>query len=38
MGEGQRKALTGDALHIACMVGGYGSRTHLDPVAVVAKF
>jgi hypothetical protein len=37
MGEGQRKTLTGDTVHIACPVGGCGSRTHLDPAAVVAK-
>jgi hypothetical protein len=32
-----RKTLTDDPGQVACPVGGYGSRTHLDLTAVVAK-
>lgn len=38
MGEGQRKQhLPGDTLHIACLAGDYGSLTHPNPAAVVAR-
>ena len=32
-----RKTLTDDPGQVACPVGDYGSRTHLDLTAVVAK-
>ena len=38
VGRGRgRETLTGDSGQIACPVGACGSRTHLDPTAVIAK-